>query len=115
MSTAITIGIVAAITAGLAQAVAHQIAARYDWPRVPRYVAGITIIAVAFAPVMFSALSVEQAAVLYGLFWLIVGASGLSTWICYEADKRPKAGPPLSRDDLEKWADAIAGEHGDEP
>ena len=111
MSTAITIGIVAAITAGLAQAVAHQVAERYQWERIPRYVTGITIIALAFAPVMFSALSVEQAAVLYGLFWLIVGASGLSTWICYEVDKRPKPGPPFSRDDLEKWADAIAGEH----
>lgn len=112
MSTAITIGIVAAIAAGLAQAVAHHYAERHDWPRIPRYVTGITIIALALAPVMFSALSVEHAAVLYGLFWLIVGASGLSTWICYEADK--KLGPPLSRDDLEKWADAIAGEH-DEP
>jgi hypothetical protein len=111
MNTVISIGIIGAIAAALAQAVAHQIASRYDWRRIPRYVTGITIIALAFAPVVFSALSVEQASVIYGLFWLITGASGLATWISYEADKKPA--PALSRDDLEKWADAIAGEHDD--
>ena len=79
----IGIGIVGAIAAALAQATAHQVARRYHWKRIPRYVTGITIIALAFAPVVFFALPLEHAAVLYGLFWLITGLSGLATWICY--------------------------------
>lgn len=106
----ISIGIIGAIAAALAQAVAHQIAERRQWPRIPRYVAGITIIALAFAPVLFSALPVEYAAVIYSLFWLIIGASGLATWMSYEADRQAVV-PTPTRDDLEKWADAIAGEH----
>ncbi len=112
MNTTIFIGIVCALCAGLAQALAHQVAAIHAWKRIPRYVAGITIIALAFAPVLFYALPTEVAAVLYGLFWLITGASGLATWISYEADKTRRTNTP-SRDDLEKWANAIAGEHDD--
>ena len=103
----ISIGIIGAIAAGLAQALAHQVAQHYHWARIPRYVTGVTIIAAAFAPVVFSALSLEYAAVIYGLFWLITGASGFATWVCYEMDAKPK----VTRDDLEKWADVIAAEH----
>jgi hypothetical protein len=111
-STTITIGVIGAIMAGLAQALAHQVAQHYHWRRIPRYVTGITIIAVAFAPVVFYALAIELAAIVYGLFWLITGASGLATWISYEADPKAHAGE-FSRDSLEKWADAIAAEHDD--
>lgn len=107
--TIVGIGIIGAIAAALAQSVAHQIARRNCWKRIPRYVTGITIIAVAYAPVVFFALPLEHAAVIYGLFWMITGASGLATWISYEADARPN----VTRGDLEKWADAIAGEHDD--
>lgn len=107
-STIIGIGFIGAIAAALAQAVAHQVAQRHNWKRIPRYVTGITIIAIAYAPVLFFALQLEHAAVLYGLFWLITGASGLATWISYESDA-PAA--QFSRDDLEKFANAIAGEH----
>jgi predicted membrane channel-forming protein YqfA (hemolysin III family) len=112
ISDTIFIGIICATAAAFAQAFAHQVAARHRWKRIPRYVTGISIIALAFAPILFSALPPELAAVLYGLFWLITGASGLATWISYEADK-PRSAPSPSRDDLEKWANAIAGEHDD--
>src|SRR4051812_34446628 len=107
-SITISIGIIGAIMAALAQAIAHLVAEHHHWQRTPRYVTGITIIAAAFAPVIFSALTLEYAAVIYGLFWLIIGASGLTTWICYEIDA---ANVVPTRGDLEKWADAIAGEH----
>jgi predicted membrane channel-forming protein YqfA (hemolysin III family) len=107
-SSTIGIGIIGAIAAAFAQAIAHQVARHYRWRRIPRYVTGITIIALAFAPVLFFALPLGHAAVIYGLFWLIVGASGLATWISYEMDGAP---PAFTRTDLEKWADAIAGEH----
>ena len=107
-SIIIGIGVIGAIAAALAQAVAHQVAQRHNWKRIPRYVTGITIIAVAYAPVVFFALALEYAAVIYGLFWLITGASGLATWISYEAEG---GSDHPTRNDLEKWADAIAGEH----
>ncbi len=66
MNTTIFIGIVCALCAGLAQALAHQVAAIHAWKRIPRY----------------------------------------------EADKTRRTNTP-SRDDLEKWANAIAGEHDD--
>ena len=109
-STIVGIGIVSAIAAAFAQAFAHQFAQHHHWKRIPRYVTGITIIAVAYAPILFFALPLETAAILYGLFWMITGFSGLATWISYEADPRPVE-IDMTRDDLEKWAEAIAGEH----
>lgn len=109
----ISLGILGSIVAGLAQFIAHQIARRYHWRRIPRYVCGITIIALAYAPVVFSALTLEQAAVLYGLFWLITGASGLAAWIAYEMDAQGHGSANLTQHDLEVWANAIAGEHDD--
>lgn len=110
-TTTVTIGIIGAIMAGLAQALAHQVAQHYHWKRIPRYVTGITIINAAFAPCVFYALPLEHAAIIYGLLWLVTGFSGLATWISYEFD--PKPGGAVSRGDLEKWAEAIAAEHDD--
>jgi hypothetical protein len=107
-SSVIGIALLSSIMAGALQAVMHQIAERRRWKRIPRYATGLTIINVAYAPVVFLALPVETAATLYGLLWLIGGASGLATWLAYDADT-PK--PPLADYDLDRLADMIAGEH----
>ena len=108
--TTIGIALIAAIAAGCAQAIAHQVAERRRWGRIPRYATGLTIINIAFAPVLTFALPLEAAAILYALLWLIGGVSGLATWLSYEADKKSLPNGN-SLDDLDKWADAIAGEH----
>lgn len=96
----VLVGVVSSIAAAGAQAVAHQIAQRHRWRRIPRYVTGISIIGAAYAPVIFSALPLDQAAILYGLFWLITGLSGLSTWLSYEADPKPPGGATPEADEM---------------
>lgn len=109
-SNILVIGISGAFAAALAQAIAHQIAQRHRWRRIPRYVAGVTIIALAFAPVVFSALSLEYAAVIYGLLWLIIGASGLATWISYENDPKTKPGETPDADAVLQKLDEELGQ-----
>ena len=102
----IGLAIVAAIMAAALQTVWHHVATRKRWRPIPRYVAGITTVAAAFAAPIFAALPVETAATLYGLLWLIIGASGLATWLAYEAD------PPTPLVlDLESRVNAIIAEH----
>ena len=108
-SEAIAISVIAAIAAGASQAVAHHYAESKRWPAIPRYVCGLSIIFIAVGAVLFASLSLELAAMLYGLMWLIAGASGLATWLSYEADRaRPHL---MSEHDLDRMADEIAGKH----
>lgn len=86
----IEIGIIGAFAAGLGCYVAHPYAKRHGWRYVPRYVTGVTLGHLAFAFVIFSALPVEQASVLYGLLWLITGVEGLATWLAHDNDPDPK-------------------------
>lgn len=102
-------GLAAALGAAIAQAAAHRIAERRQWKRLPRYVTGLTIINVAAAPVLYVALPLDIGALLYAILWLIGGASGLATWLAYEADRR--SGPAISDADLDRYAEYIAGEH----
>ena len=88
------------------QAVWHHIAERRHWRPIPRYVAGITTVAVAFAAPVFAALPLETAATLYGLLWLIIGMSGLATWLAYEAER-----PSMAGVDLDRLAEQISAEH----
>jgi hypothetical protein len=90
MNQTIAIGVIAALAAGLGCTVAHGIAKRLHWPYIPRYVTGVALGNAAFAFVVFSALTVEQAAILYGLLWLIYGIEGLATWLSHENDPDPR-------------------------
>lgn len=104
---AILVGILAALVAGGAQAIAHRYAQRQRWHPIARYTCGVTVIGAAFAVPLFVALPVESAAALLFVFALIVGTSGLATWLSYEADPKPSM-------DLESRVNAILAEHGDE-
>lgn len=92
----ISIGIVAALAAGLGCAVLHPIAKRLHWRYVPRYASGIAVGNGVYAFVIFAALPLETAAVLYGLLWLVYGAEGLATWLSHEnaPDPRPSSTTP---------------------
>lgn len=109
-SHTIATALICAIAAGCAQAVAHQVAERRHWKPIPRYATGLTIINLAFAPVLAIALPIDLAALLYALLWLIGGAAGLFTWLSYEADRKVHT-PLMSEHDLDRLADQIAGEH----
>lgn len=103
MELIILIGIVSATAAGLACAAEHGYAARHAWGALERYGAGALTWLVAFAPPLFAALAIEQAVLLYGMAWLIIGGMGIATWICY---RRPIAligtdDPVLSKIDEE--------------
>ena len=110
-SEAIAISVIAAIAAGASQAVAHHYAESKRWPAIPRYVCGLSIIFIAVGAVLFASLSLELAAMLYGLMWLIAGASGLATWLSYEADRHKDADHILSEYDLDHEAERILEKH----
>jgi hypothetical protein len=87
----ISIGIVTALAAALGCAVMHPIAKRMRWKFVPRYVSGVAVCNGVYAFVIFAALPLETAAVLYGLLWLIYGLGGLATWISHEDVPDPRS------------------------
>jgi hypothetical protein len=92
MDLTISIALISAIAAGLACWAAHPLAKYLKWGYVPRYALGVGIGHLAYAFVIFSALPLTTAAILYGLLWLIYGAQGLATWIAHQHDPDPK--PP---------------------
>jgi hypothetical protein len=105
METIILIGIVSAIAAGLACAAEHGYAERHGWGALERYGAGAMTWLMGFAPPLFAALPIEQAVLLYGMAWLIIGGMGFATWACY----RPPVALP-EEDELEKKINKALGE-----
>ena len=79
------IGILAAITAGLACVGAHKIARRRRWGYVPRYVTGIAIGLVALAFPLFCAMPPNDAVLAWGVTALIFVGEGLATWLAHDA------------------------------
>lgn len=92
MDLVITIGIVGAIGAGLACYVAHPYAKRHRWPFVPRYVFGVGVALVAFAPVTFAAVDRPMAVLLCALLALIFGLEGAATGLAHQNDPDPPPG-----------------------
>lgn len=90
MELIILIGIVSATAAGLACAAEHSYAERHAWRPIERYGAGALTWLIAFAPPLFAALRIEQAVLLYGMAWLIIGGMAFATWAAYQ---RPIALP----------------------
>jgi hypothetical protein len=84
MELVILIGLVSATAAGFACAAEHSYAKRHGWGAVERYGAGALTWLVGFAPPLFAALPIEQAVLLYGMAWLVIGAMGFATWLCYQ-------------------------------
>ena len=104
MELVILIGLVSATAAGLACAAEHSYAARHAWGAIERYGAGALTWLVAFAPPLFAALPIEQAVLLYGMAWLIIGGMGFATWLAYQ---RPVAMP--EEDELEQKINKALG------
>jgi hypothetical protein len=110
----ITVSLLSALTAALACAAAHRHANKRKWGFVERYAFGVTAIGIAFAAPLFTALPAETAGTLLLLLGIIVGATGLATWMSYDSDKPAKQ---ISADDLERYAAAanhIVAEHDDQ-
>ncbi len=84
MELVILIGLVSATAAGFACAAEHAYAARRGWGPIERYGAGALTWLVGFAPPLFAALRIEQAVLLYGMAWLVIGGMGVATWLCYQ-------------------------------
>lgn len=82
----IVISVICAAVAGLAMYAAHQMATKWHWRFLHRYVIGVVIANAAFAVVLFVYLPLEPAAALLLALILIYGASGLGTWLGYEHD-----------------------------
>lgn len=97
MELVILIGIVSATAAGFACAAEHDYAERHGWGAVERYGAGAATWLIAFAAPLFAALPIEQAVLLYGMAWLIIGGMGFATWAVYQ---KPRTMP--DEDELEK-------------
>lgn len=89
MELIILIGLISATAAGLACAAEHHYAELHAWSAVERYGAGALTWLVAFAPPLFAGLAIEQAVLLYGMAWLIIGGMGLATWLCYQQPAGP--------------------------
>ena len=105
MEPIILIGLIAATAAGFACAVEHRYAERHQWNAVTRYGAGAATWLIAFAAPLFAALPIEQAVLLYGMAWLIIGGMGFATWACYQ--------PPIAmpeEDELEAKINRALGE-----
>ena len=104
MELVILIGVVSATAAGFACAAEHGYAARHAWGFLERYGAGAATWLIAFAPPLFAAVPIEQAVLLYGMAWLIIGGMGFATWITYR--------PPLTmpeEDELEQKINKALG------
>ena len=84
MELVILIGLVSATAAGFACAFEHSYAARHAWGPIERYGAGALTWLVAFAAPLFAALPIEQAVLLYGMAWLVIGSMALATWLSYQ-------------------------------
>lgn len=73
----------------------------------PRYAVGLFIIGVCFSTGL--AIDPQQDAI--AAFWYNAILSGAATGLCYEVRRRWTKPITPTPADLEKWADAIAGEH----
>src|SRR4051812_36550941 len=83
MELVILVGLISAVAAGLACAAEHGYAERHAWEAIERYGAGALTWLVAFAAPLFAALPIEEAVLLYGMAWLIIGGMAVATWTCY--------------------------------
>ncbi len=103
----VSMGIIGAIL----QVAAHILMWEDGTPeRVPvaRYVVGLGIVGLCFS----TGWVIDERQHPIAAFWYIALLSGFTVGACYEWRRRTKkAIAPLTRDDLEIWADAIQGEH----
>jgi uncharacterized membrane protein HdeD (DUF308 family) len=83
MDLVITIGIIGAVLAGLACYLAHGPAKARRWPFVPRYVYGVGVALLAYAPVVFAATDRPTAVLLCALLGLIVAVEGVATGLAH--------------------------------
>lgn len=85
----ITVGLIAALAAGGACAVAHWIAKRRKWEYIPRYVTGIAIGLIALVFPLFVALPIDDALALWSTVVLIFAVEGGATWLAHDSDPPP--------------------------
>lgn len=104
----VSVGLIAALAAGGACAVAHWIAKRRCWGYVPRYVAGIGIGLTALVFPLGIALPINDALAIWGTTALIFAVEGLATWLAHDSDtdtqkvtNTPEADRILSKIDRE--------------
>lgn len=84
MELVILVGLTASVAAGFACAFEHSYAARHAWGPIERYGVGALTWLIAYAAPLFVALPIEQAVLLYGMAWLIIGGMGFATWLSYQ-------------------------------
>lgn len=73
----------------------------------PRYAVGLFVVGICFS----AGLTIDGQQDPIAAFWYNAILSGAATGACYEWRRRHPAKPAPTRGELEKWADAIAGEH----